>query len=119
MGMIVELLLPTDEICPTDWCRPLSIISMSGGHSDHYSFRNTYSGTPENNAKWVQVKATIGQCWFGKTVGEYNRALKDCGAEFEFLRGDIPYTHKLNMSGYTDLSKLEDLPEDVEDDIPF
>ena len=118
MGIIVELLLPTDEIRPTDWVRPLEIISMSGGHSDYYSFKNVYSGTPENNAKWVQVKCTIGKFWFGKTVGEYNRAMHNCGTQYEFLRGDIPYSHKLNMSGYTDLSTMEEHPDEF-DDIPF
>lgn len=117
----VNILEAADTIMPTDWCRPLSITSMSGGHSDYYSFKNQYSGCPENNAQWVQVKCVIGKPWLGKTVGEFNKAMHSCGPKYEFLRGDLPRGHKLNMSGYTDLSKLSRHSEDdyYNDDIPF
>jgi hypothetical protein len=34
----VQILEANDIVDPEDWCRPLSIVSMSGGHSDYYSF---------------------------------------------------------------------------------
>ena len=101
----ISILEPTDILLPTDWCRPLQIVSMSGGHSDHYSFSNPYSGTPENNAKWVRVNAVMGDVWFHKPVGEYLTAMKRMGLSWEFVRGDIPRSHQLSMQGYTDFSK--------------
>lgn len=116
----VQILEATDTIEPTDWCRPLQITSMSGGHSDYYSFRNTYSGTPENNVKWVQVKCVLGKHWVGKTVGDFNIMMRDCAGKMEFVRGNVPYSHKLDMKGYSDLSKmLEPVEDDYNDDIPF
>lgn len=99
----VQILEDEDTIEPTDWCRPLSIISMGGGTSDYYSFKSEYSGTPENNAKWVQAKHVLGTCWFGKTVSEYNTT----GPRYEFLRGDILKSHQLNMKGYVSLANLQ------------
>ena len=98
----VSILEEDDIIYAEDWCRPLQIVSMNGGHSDYYSFRSCYSGTPENNAEWVKVKHVIGSCWFGKKVKELNRD----GARYEFLRGDVPISHQLDMRGYSSLYEL-------------
>jgi hypothetical protein len=101
----IQLLEDNDIITGEEWCRPLSITTMSSGMSDHYSFKSMYSGTPENNVKWVKSKDVIGHCWFGRTVAEYHRAIADCGNRMEFVLGDIPSKHRLNMQGYNSLAK--------------
>lgn len=93
----VQILESTDIIDGEDWCRPLEIVSMSGGMSDYYSFRSEYSGTPENNAKWVKVKHVFGKCWFGEQVGVLIERMKK---EYEFVRGEPPKSHRLNMKNY-------------------
>ena len=98
----VQILEPDDTVDPEDWCRPLVLISMSGGHSDGYSFKNAYSGTPENNVKWVKVKDQFGPIWFGKMTRVINYEI---GMRYEFVRGDLPSTHILSMKDYTCLSK--------------
>jgi hypothetical protein len=115
----VQILEPHDTIQPTDWCRPLTLVSMSGGMSDSYSFRSMYSGTPENNVKWVPVQAQLGSVWFGQTVDSFNC---DGMQPYEFVRGDIPKSHQLDMRGYTDISKsvlYNSHDDDNDDDIPF
>jgi hypothetical protein len=112
----ISILEDDDVIDPDDWCRPLQIVSMNGGHSDGYSFKSCYSGTPENNTKWVKVKHVIGSCWFGKKVKTINKGLK-----YEFVSGDIPKSHRLDMKGYNslhDMSKKQ-RDEEYDDDIPF
>jgi len=113
----VSILEDDDTIHPDDWCRPLDITSMSGGMSDHYSFKSCYTGSPENNTEWTKVKCVIGECWFGKTVKQFSRV----GLRYEFIRGDVPKSHKLNMADYTDLSKgrKKVVHDDYNDDIPF
>lgn len=103
----VEILELDDLIDPEDWCRPLQIVSMSGGHSDYYSFQSCYTGAPENNAKWVKVKFILGKPWHGKSVMEYNKAMSKFGT-YEFVRGEIPTSHKLNLKDYnvTDHTKV-------------
>jgi len=91
----IQLLEDTDIITGEEWCRPLGITTMSGGMSDHYSFKSMYSGLPENNIKWVKVKHVLGEGWFGKTVAQYHTAIKDCGSKMEFVSGDMPNSHKL------------------------
>lgn len=86
----VKILEPGDHVKPTDWCRPLTLVSMSGGHSDHYSFESMYSGTPENNVRWVRVEDVFGPCWFGKPASELQTHLR-----YEFIRGTVPETHRL------------------------
>jgi hypothetical protein len=78
-----------DKIRATDLFRPLKIVSVDGGHSDMISFSNTFSGNPENNAKWVRVEQVIGDFWYGKTVKEFNSGIDS----HEFIRGDIPTNH--------------------------
>ncbi len=98
----VQILEPHDFVYEDDWCRPLSLCTMSGGHSDDYSFKSMYSGTPENNVEWVRVGAVLGEGWIGCTVKEINKRMM----RYEFIRGDIPKSHCLDMSDYTDLSKI-------------
>ena len=86
----IQILEDDDIVVPSDWCRPLQIISMSGGHSDYYSFESCYTGLPENNVKWCRVEQIFGSCWFGKPVKEINIS----GLLYEFARGDIPWKHQ-------------------------
>ena len=103
--MITVFILENDDIIePNDWCRPLNITSMSG-MSDSYSFKSMYSGSPENNVEWVRVKCVVGEGWIGKTVKEYNVMCKKYRCPMEFIRGNIPKAHQLNMKGYNDMSK--------------
>ena len=96
----LQLLEKSDTIEPTDWCRPLSIVSMSGGHSDYYSFKSAYGGGPENNAEWVRVKDMFGMCWFGSTVANLNTEMK---RRYEFVRGPVPKSNQLDMTDYVGL----------------
>jgi hypothetical protein len=93
----VQILEDSDLMHPEDWCRPLVLTSMSGGMSDGYSFKSEYTGTPENNAKWVRVKHVIGEGWHGHPIGEFAKAL---GYRHEFVRGDVPVKHCLPLKGY-------------------
>ena len=99
----VQILEPDDAVEPNDWCRPLILRSMSGGHSDSYAFKNAYSGMPENNVKWVMVKDVLGPIWFGQLSRIINYELK---LRYEFMRGEIAGTHKLDMKDYNSLSKV-------------
>jgi hypothetical protein len=122
----VQILEANDKIDAEDWCRPLDIISMNGGHSDYYSFKSQYTGAPENNTKWVKVKYILGGVWLTKTVAEIDRELGKY-LQYEFVRGDIPKREQLDLSGYniTDHSKVtfvtfSDTDDDeYDDDIPF
>jgi len=95
----VAILEDGDTIEPTDWCRPLQL--TSGGYSDGISFRNCYSGTPENNVKWVLAKNILSASWIGKTVHDLAVCL---GERYEFVRGDVPLQHRLNMKDYNKLA---------------
>lgn len=95
----VQILEADDCVDPEDWCRPLSIVSMSGGHSDYYSFQSQYTGAPENNVKWVKVKYILGKPWHGKTVKEIDKHLGQY-IKYEYVRGDIPCRSKLILKGY-------------------
>jgi hypothetical protein len=86
----VKLLELDDCVKPTDWCRPLSLQTMSG-YSDYYSFESAYSGLPENNVKWIRVEDIFGPCWFNKPAKELQTHQK-----YEFVRGDIPIAHRLH-----------------------
>lgn len=99
----IQFLEDSDTLKPDDWCRPLELSTMSGGRSDDMSFRNQYSGTPENHAKWVQVKHVIGKIWHGRTVADFNAPSH--ATRHEFVRGDIPETHRLDMRGYASLAQ--------------
>lgn len=84
---IVQILEDDDILQPTDYCRPLILTTLSP-QSDVYSFYNTYSGTPENNTKWIRVDQKFGECWFGKPVKELINS-----HPYEFIRGEIPKSH--------------------------
>ena len=103
----VQILEANDPVHPEDWCRPLSIVSMSGGHSDYYSFENEYTGAPENNVKWVKVKYILGKPWHGKTVAEIDSGLCEW-ITYEYIRGDIPKRQQLDLRDYniTDHTKV-------------
>lgn len=94
----LQLLEPHDVLQASDWCRPLNLMSMSGGMSDYYSFKSCYTGSPENNVKWVRVEDQLGPGWLGKTVGEFNQRPV---IPYEFIRGLIPQEHQLDMRDYT------------------
>lgn len=96
----VKILEDDDIIAPTDWCRPLSIVSMSGGMSDSYSFKCCYTGKPENNVEWCRAGITFGKCWFEKpTTLKELRKIMD--SRYEFVRGDVPKKHQINMKNYS------------------
>lgn len=103
----VQMLEKNDAVLPEDWCRPLSIVSMSGGHSDYYSFQSAYTGAPENNVKWVKVKYILGRGWHGKTVAEIDKGLGKW-IKYEYIRGDIPQRQILSLRDYniTDHTKV-------------
>jgi hypothetical protein len=103
----IQLLEADDIVEPEDWCRPLSITSMSGGYSDYYSFQSQYTGAPENNVKWVKVKYILGKPWHGSTVKAIDSGLGKY-VKYEFIRGDIPSRSKLSLRGYnvTDHTKV-------------
>lgn len=102
----IQILEDDDTIQATDWCRPLVLVTMSGGMSDYYSFESMYSGAPENNVKWVPA-FEIFPAWIGNTVGELNEAFDDCSGfvPYEIVRGDIPKAHQY---GKTKRQRTED-----------
>ena len=96
----VQILEANDTIHPEDWCRPLSLMTMNGGHSDYYSFESCYTGAPENNVKWVKVKYILGiACHSSKTVKELDATLGKY-VKYEFIRGEIPQRSKLSLKDY-------------------
>jgi hypothetical protein len=115
----VQILETNDAVDPEDWCRPLSIVSMSGGYSDYYSFQSQYTGAPENNVKWVKVKYILGKGWHGKTVADIDYGLGKF-VKYEFVRGDIPRREILSLKDYniTDHTKVF-YREDDDDEISF
>jgi hypothetical protein len=96
----LQLLEANDIVEPEDWCRPLQLMSMNGGHSDYYSFESCYTGAPENNVKWVKVKYILGVASRGdKTVKDLDQTLGKF-IKYEFVRGDLPVRSRLSLSGY-------------------
>lgn len=95
----LQLLEAMDTVDPEDWCRPLSLNSMSDGYSDSYSFSSQYTGAPENNTKWVKVKYILGKPWHGKTVKEIDTGL-GFYTKYEFIRGDLPVRSRLSLKDY-------------------
>ena len=107
----VQILESFDKVDPEDWCRPLSITSMSGGMSDSYSFKSCYTGSPKNNVKWVKVKYIFGKCWHGCMVKDFLKGMQ----AYEFIRGDIPKSHRENLAGYHVTDHTTDLTEEDKD----
>lgn len=87
----IQILEDGDKVKETDWCRPLYLMTMSGGMSDHYSFKSMYSGTPENNTKWCRVGLIL-PFWVGSKVKKIKKKLGEFN-EWEFVRGDVPKDH--------------------------
>jgi hypothetical protein len=107
MMINLQLLEADDVVEPEDWCRPLSLCTMSGGYSDDYSFKSCYTGAPENNVKWVKVKYILGHGWHGKTVKQIDRGLGQF-VKYEYVRGDLPMRSRLSLKDYrvTDHTKV-------------
>lgn len=102
----VQILEPDDILEPSDWCRPLQIIMVNGAICAADNFRNAFSGSPENNVEWVRVRTIIGKKWLNRPVGDFHDAMKRLNMRYEFVRGNIPKSHRLNMAGYTDISTV-------------
>ena len=85
----IKMLDKFDTLQKGDWCRPLYMCTMSGGHSDYYSFKSVYGGTPENNSKWCRVELIM-PFWIGGTINKFEEATD---REYEFIRGDLAYSH--------------------------
>ena len=115
----LQLLEASDTVDPEDWCRPLSLSTMSGGYSDYYSFKSQWNGAPENNVKWVKVKYILGKGWHGNTVAQIDRGLGEY-VKYEFVRGDVPVRSRLSLKDYnvTDHTKVFN-KDIIDDDIPF
>ncbi len=60
--------------------------------------------SPENNVKWTKVKDVIGKVWFGKTVSDFCENVLPT----EFIRGEIPNQHQLDMKQFNKLRKSND-----------
>lgn len=77
MNKHVILLNDDDVIQPDDYVR-----DMLG---DPYGDRHA-------TLKWIKVKDALGECWFGKTVEEFNARLGEgkWPALREFARGEMP-----------------------------
>lgn len=90
MSTTIQLLGNKDVFKKGDWCRPLYLCTMSGGHSDDYSFSGM-GGAPENNTKWCRVERIM-PAWIGSTVGKYNKRMEEFN-EWEFVRGRVPKSH--------------------------
>ena len=116
----LQLLEAEDPVHPEDWCRPLSLSTMSGGHSDYYSFKSQYSGAPENNVKWVKVKYILGKGWHGCSVKAIDYALGEY-VKYEFVRGEIPMRSRLNLKDYnvTDHTKVFRKDDDDDNGVSF
>ena len=97
----VNILEGNDKILPTDWCRPLRLITANGGHSDYMSDKSEYGGWPTNNVKWVPFAAVFGELWYNVTVNEFHTEMPH--KPYEFIRGEIPEEHQLDLTGYSDL----------------
>ena len=106
--LTVSILEPSDIVLATDWCRPLRLVSMSGGMSDSYSFESEYSGNPENNVRWCRVGQVFGDHLIGRTVEDFHEIIQHCGVPHEFVRGDIPKSHQYGPT-VLELGKLYEM----------
>ena len=100
----LQMLEADDRIQPWDWCRPLHLHTMSP-QGDGYSFRSCYGGGPENNLKWCLVQDVLGPVWRGAKVRDITRV-----THMEFVRGNIPKQHRLNMKSFHSLAHLWEHP---------
>jgi hypothetical protein len=98
----IQMLEESDTILPTDFCRPLALERDNNGYGDAVHETSCYSGLPINNLKWLPVHAVLGDCWFGKTVREFNvngfsKNYSHHETAMEFVRGNIPTSHLLSV----------------------
>lgn len=95
----VLILEDNDEVLKTDLCRPL-LIDATGSNCDS-------QGYAKNHAKWVPVALSVPEYFHGLKV----ESLRIEGYNFEFIRGQVPDSHKLDMRLYPakapDLKKPE------------
>ena len=91
----IQLLEDEDLINPNDWCRPLIRSADYSNYSDAWMTSGTYDGNPLDHLKWIPVWLKLGQCWWGYKYQEYtsNKNM----TPIEFIRGNIPNTHKLDL----------------------
>lgn len=86
----VYILEDDDIVLSDDWMRPLDFDGSP-------NTRSVYSGTPENNTKWIMVCEYFGDWVVGKTVKKIHKKMNrhDAGPlhEYEFIRGFIPHKH--------------------------
>jgi hypothetical protein len=85
----VSFLESADTIEPTDWCRLISGPEPYDGYC--------------HDTKWQQVKYVLGKTWYGKTVSEIIRS----SLNYEFVRGEVPRSHRATSRGLYDHSKEE------------
>ncbi len=93
----IMLLDNTDIVLPTDWCRPLSLTLSKFGALSEPDLSSKHLGTPINNTKWVQAAKIFDPAWFEmeSTVQSFSISLN-----YEFVRGDIPESHQLDIARY-------------------
>ena len=90
----VHFLEDDDIIHPDDWCRPLTKSSDYESHSDQWNETNTYGGSPLDHLKWCPVWLCLGKIWWGS---EYGKLTINNKFPHEYIRGDIPNSHKQSL----------------------
>ena len=85
----IQILESSDVLLKTDFCRPLRI-TATGSTCDS-------DGLPANFVKWVPVFRVIPERFFGLKLEE----LYGFSSPYEFVRGDIPLRHRLDMRVYS------------------
>ena len=91
----VSILEDQDQVLPTDYCRPL-YIDVSGQSYDR-------EGYPKNFSKWAPVNLTIPKYFQLLKVS----SLRQEGYNFEFARGALPNSHKLDTRLYPRVAPKE------------
>jgi hypothetical protein len=84
----VLILGQEDEVLSGDFCRPLNIDATGSSCNAE--------GYPKNFVKWVKVSLVIPTYFCGLKV----KSLWEEGYKFEFVRGELPDAHKLDMRLY-------------------
>lgn len=100
----VGILEREDVILATDYVRYLDIELV--GQSDTVLTRSTYGGSPINFFRWLTVEEARMFHFIGKTVGYFEDKMGGFEkqhqpvARYEFARGDIPDSHKLELGNH-------------------
>lgn len=89
----MQMLEPDDLLQAEDWVRPLVYHPATAQGEIVVNSISAY-GLPINHPKWIRARVSFGSCWFGKKLKEL-----DPNREYEFLRGDIPQSHRLDLKG--------------------